>query len=74
MKQGVLVYDQWPERMDTRFGLKEYYSGLHCGTCMDVKVGNCWKPTRIEYDWDKQEWYLVDIAADSLIGLIVRLA
>lgn len=74
MKQCVLVYDQWPERMDTRFGLKEYYSGLHCGTCMDVKVGNRWKPTRIEYDWDKQEWYLVDIAADSLVGLIVRLA
>lgn len=74
MKQCVLVYDQWPERMDTRFGLKEYYSGLHCGTCMDVKVGNRWKPTRIECDWDKQEWYLVDIAADSLIGLVVRLA
>lgn len=74
MKQCVLVYDQWPERMDTRFGLKEYYSGLHCGTCMDVKVGNRWKPTRIEYDWDKQEWYLVDLPADSLIGLIVRLA
>ena len=74
MKQGVLVYDPQSERMDVRFGLREYRGGLHCGACMDVKVGNRWKPTRIEYDWDKQDWYLVDIAADSLIGLIVRLA
>lgn len=54
MKQGVLVYDQQSERMDVRFGLEEYYGGLHCGTCMDVKVGNRWKPTRIEYDWGDQ--------------------
>lgn len=51
MKQGVLIYDTESERMDVRFGLEEYYGGLHCGTCMDVFVGNRWKPTRIEYDW-----------------------
>ena len=50
MKQGVLIYDTESERMDVRFGLEEYYGGLHCGTCMDVFVGNRWKPTRIEYD------------------------
>ena len=49
MKQGVLVYDQKSERMDVRFGLEDYYGGLHCGTCMDVFVNNRWKPTRIEY-------------------------
>ena len=38
MKQGVLVYDQKSERMDVRFGLEDYYGGLHCGTCMDVFV------------------------------------
>lgn len=74
MKQGVLVYDQWPERMDTHFGLKEYYSGLHCGTCMDVKLGSRLEPAQIEHDREKQEWCLVDVPADFLIGLIVRLA
>lgn len=32
MKQGVLVYDQQSDRMDVRFGLEDYYGGLHCGT------------------------------------------
>lgn len=72
MKQGALVYDRKSERMDIRFGLKEYYGGLHCGTGMDVKIGNQWKHTRIEYDWGDKGWYLVDIPADSLIGLMVR--
>ncbi len=57
MKQGVLIYDTESERMDVRFGLEEYYGGLHCGTCMDVFVGNRWKPTRIEYDWGDKGWY-----------------
>ena len=73
MKQGVLVYDQQSERMDVRFGLEEYSGGLHCGTCMDVKVGNRWKPTRIEYDWGDQGWYLVGVPANSLVGLMVRM-
>lgn len=59
MKQGVLVYDQKSERMDVRFGLEDYYGGLHCGTCMDVFVNNRWKPTRIEYGWDERGWYLI---------------
>ena len=59
MKQGVLVYDQQSDRMDVRFGLEDYYGGLHCGTCMDVKIGSKWKPTRIEYNWgEKEGWYL----------------
>ena len=49
MKQGVLIYDKEADRMDVRLGLEEYYGGLHCGTCMDVLVGNRWKSTRIEF-------------------------
>lgn len=33
MKEGVLVYDERQERIDIRFGLEEYYGGLHCGEC-----------------------------------------
>ncbi|MCI7780614.1 MAG: DUF5348 domain-containing protein [Bacteroidales bacterium] len=56
--------------MDIRFGLADYYGGLHCGECFDVIVGNHWKPTRIEMD---ESWYLVGIRTDNLIGLRVRI-
>lgn len=70
MKQGVLVYDERSERMDIRFGLEEYYGGLHCGTTMDVFVQNRWVPTRIEM---ADDWYLVGIKTDTLTGLRVRI-
>ena len=47
MKSGVLVYDRENERMDIRFGLENYYGGLHCGTTFDVLIGRRWIPTRI---------------------------
>lgn len=34
--------------MDIRFGLEEYYGGLHCGEGMEVMVDGNWIPTRIE--------------------------
>ena len=70
MKQGVLVYDERSERMDIRFGLEEYYGGLHCGTTMDVFVQNRWVPTRIEM---ADDWYLVGIKTDALTDLGVRI-
>lgn len=42
MKSGVLVYDRENERMDIRFGLENYYGGLHCGTTFDVLIGRRW--------------------------------
>lgn len=47
MRQGVLIYDQDTDRMDIRFGLEDYYGGLHCGETMEVFVKNKWIPTRI---------------------------
>ena len=73
MKQGVLVHDSESDRMDVRFGLEDYYGGLHCGTCMDVFVNNHWEPTRIELDWGGKGWYLVGVPTDSIIGLRVRM-
>ena len=73
MKQGVLIHDPESDRMDVRFGLEEYYGGLHCGTCMDVFVDNRWKPTRIELDWGGKGWYLVGVPTDSIVGLRVRM-
>lgn len=72
MKQGVLIFDSKSKRMDVRFGLEEYYGGLHCGTSMEVFVNNRWIPTRIEMDWGGRGWYLVGVAADSITGLQVR--
>ena len=38
MRQGVLIYDQNTDRMDIRFGLEDYYGGLHCGDTLVVFV------------------------------------
>ena len=72
MKQrcGVLVYNKEMDRIDIRFGLDDYYGGLHCGQCLDVMIGRRWVPTRIEM---ANNWYLVGIKTDSLVGLRVRI-
>lgn len=70
MKRGVLVVDNESGRMDIRFGMEEYYGGLHCGECMDVLVDDKWVPTRIEM---ADDWYLVGIHTDQLAGLTVRI-
>jgi hypothetical protein len=71
---GILVYDYRQERYDIRFGLEEYYGGLHCGDCFNVKINKEWVPTRIELRWSNKAWYLVGIDKNiSLDGLMVRL-
>lgn len=70
MRIGVLTVDKESGRMDIRFGLEEYYGGLHCGECMDVLIEDKWIPTRIEMD---DGWYLVGIHTDQLVGLTVRI-
>ena len=71
MKQGALIFDKESGRYNIRFGLNDYYGGLHCGECFDVFAGGKWKPTRIEMSTG-QEWYLVGIKTDVLDGLRVR--
>lgn len=70
MEKGVLFYDHEADRMDVRFGLDDYYGGLHCGTTMDVLIERRWVPTRIELG---ENWYLVGIKTSNIEGLIVRL-
>ncbi len=70
MKKGKLVYDAESSRIDVLFGDGELYGGLHCGTTLDVFRNGEWFPTRIEMGDD---WYLVGIQVDSLIGLTVRI-
>lgn len=73
MREGIMIYDTRTDRMDIRFGLEEYYGGLHCGECMEVEIGNQWVPTRIEMNFPNGQWYLVDIKIDDLQGLRVRI-
>lgn len=70
MKQGTLVLDNETGRMDIRFGLEDYYGGLHCGDCMEVQIDGEWIPTRIEMD---EDWYLVDIQTNQIVGLVARI-
>lgn len=55
---GCLIYNEESGRMDIRFGLEEYYGGLHCGEGMEVMVDGKWIHTRIEMDINSK-WYLV---------------
>lgn len=70
MKQGVLIVDTATGRMDIRFGLEDFYGGLHCGTTMDVLIDEEWVPTRIEM---ADNWYLVGVQTDNIAGLTVRI-
>ena len=70
MKQGALVYDERAGRYDVRFGLNEYYGGLHCGQCLDVWVKGRWVPTRMEMG---EDWLLVGVCDGDLSGLRVRI-
>ena len=68
---GSLIYAEGMERMDIRFGLEEYYGGLHCGKGMEVMLDGKWVSTRIEMNINSK-WYLVGVDTDSLIGLTER--
>lgn len=70
MKEGKLIYDKMAGRYDVCFSLEDYYGGLHCGECFEVKINGKWKKTRIE---KSGEWYLVGINTSTLLGLEVRI-
>ena len=70
MKQGTLIYNEEQDCIDIRFGLDDYYGGLHCGETIDALVDGQWVPTRIEKD---RNWYLIGIGTETLSGLIVRI-
>lgn len=44
MKQGALIFDERTDRYDIRFGLGDYYGGLHCGDTLTVPTISlcCW--------------------------------
>lgn len=70
MYEGILIYDRELDRYDIRFSADEYYGGLHCGECFEVKLDKEWIPTRIEL---ARDWYLVGIPRNiQLQGLTVR--
>ncbi|MDR1193070.1 MAG: DUF5348 domain-containing protein [Peptococcaceae bacterium] len=70
MKTGTLIYDKQQGRIDIRFGLTDYYGGLHCGETFDVLIDGEWILTRIE---KANDWFLVGIKTKNLPGLPVRM-
>ena len=70
MREGVLIYYHESDRMDIRFGLLDFYGGLHCGECLEVYIDGKWIPTRIELG---SFWYLRGIRVANLNGLHVRI-
>ena len=71
-REGVLVYNTEIQRFDIRFGLEEYYGGLHCGECFVIQAKGIWIPVRIELSYP-DEWYLVGLPHIDLNGLQVRI-
>ncbi|CUX25290.1 DUF5348 domain-containing protein [Clostridium sp. C105KSO13] len=71
-RNGILIFDTASKRYDIRFGLEEYYGGLCCGECFEVKVEEKWIPVRIELRYPK-DWYLVGLSNVALSGLQVRI-
>lgn len=71
-REGILIYDTEEKIYDIRFGLEEYYGGIHCGTCFEVNVRGRWVPVRIETA-DPETWYLVGLPHTDLNGLQVRI-
>lgn len=69
-KQGVLILSIDSGRMDIRFGLDDFYGGLHCGTTMEVLIDGKWVPTRIEM---ADDWFLVGVNTRNIAGLTVRI-
>jgi hypothetical protein len=67
---GILFYNYDNDRIDIRYSDGTIEGGLHCGQTMEVYVKGKWIPTRLEMG---EDWYLVDVKVDSLIGLNVRL-
>jgi|GEM_PF-195967 len=70
MKTGILIYNSYADRYDIRFGLEEYYGGLHCGNTFEVLIENRWIPSRIK---KAEEWYLIGIKTKDIQGLQVRI-
>ena len=78
MREGTLIYDRQSGRYDIRYRQGGYYGGLHCGTCLDVLVGDSWIPTSIEYSSCGAEgWYLTGLRQHTddprLDGLNIRI-
>ena len=65
MKEGILGFNFGSERYEIAFYEGGPRKELHCGDTFQIKVGDEWKSTRIEFDWEKEEWYLVDISEDD---------
>lgn len=72
LRDGILIYDELIQRFDIRFGLEEYYGGLHCGECFEVKADQDWIPVRIEMNLERK-WYIVGLPNVELPGLRVRI-
>ena len=71
MKQGVLIWDAEIEIYRVRYSLEEFSAGLHCGEGLEVKIGNRYVPTRIEYE-PGLGFYLVGIRTCGLNGIMVK--
>lgn len=65
MRQGTLSYDFGSERYEIAFDDGGQRVELHCGDTFQIRVDGEWKSTRIEFDWETEDWYLVGVNDDD---------
>jgi hypothetical protein len=65
MNLGTLSYDFGSERYEIAFDKGGARRDLHCGDPFEIQVHGKWIKTRIEYSWDKDDWYLVGVKDDD---------
>ena len=63
MKQGTLIFDEYRDRYDIRFDLKDYLGGLYPGDQLEVFAYGKWKKTEIAIN-KSDEWYLKGIRGE----------
>ena len=49
-----MTYNQETERWEIH--MDGWFSGVHCGECLTLRVGDQWIPCRMELDRD---WYVI---------------
>jgi hypothetical protein len=73
MKEGTLIYAYDSGRYEIAFGNGGGSCELHCGDTFELLEDGAWIPTRIEYSWDQEDWYMIGVNDDDWsIGSKVR--
>lgn len=65
MREGTLSFNFGLDRYEIAFDEGGRRKELHCGDTLEVQVKGEWRPTRVEFGGDEDDWYFVGIKNDD---------